>query len=612
LSFRTIPVSLLSLFRAATMEDWTDIMYISIYGCNVYSSGIYYDLASYDPKYYGQDAVGADNNFFATWEEVPNYFKCNKPAAQPALSAFYWIFFIMVCSWVMLALFVGAITIAMSETMDADEGDDDAEAEEEAHRDKIAPRAEDMATMLKQIWNKYAVATGDRLMPVENEIPQYRWGAYSRFAELNRNFANLEWFQTFVTLTILAAGVTVGVDTELLAPEPMGQNFPTPADDASSLANQLWYWDTVINWIFTVEVTVKLVGEDWHPWTYFDDGWNVFDFIIVFTSWLPVLMDAFGAGGGGGLGALKLLRLLRLFRIMRVVKKLPELTVIVEALLVAMESIGFIALIIFVVFYLFAILGMMLFSKNDPWHYGKLHRALLTLMRVSTFEDWTDVMYINVYGCAKWGYNDDSLSEQCTERNYSVKWWAAFYFIIFIFLGSFTLITLFVGVVTTSMEEAQGKQRKIMEGEKDANDYFTELGVPPGAVKDVMEMFEILDTNTDGEVTLTEFMAACKCVTEIDGNEQEFPAKLLLEDAGFCDDKSGGEVPDKGNPFILLKWMMNYMARCAGSKASFKYEVEEVEDAAVAALAQAELAKKAKVPAKGSRGASKGDLESSF
>jgi hypothetical protein len=67
----------------------------------------------------------------------------------------------------------------------------------------------------------------------------------------------------------------------------MGQNFATPADSASSLANQLWYWDTIINWIFTVEVTVKLVGEDWHPWTYFDDGWNVFDFIIVSTSWLP-------------------------------------------------------------------------------------------------------------------------------------------------------------------------------------------------------------------------------------------------------------------------------------------------------------------------------------
>jgi len=329
-----------------------------------------------------------------------------------------------------------------------------------------------------------------------------------------------------------------------------------------------------------------------------------------------VILDAAGAGGGGGLGALKLLRLLRLFRIMRVVKKLPELTVIVEALLVAMESIGFIALIIFVVFYLFAILGMMLFEENDPWHYGKLHRALLTLMRISTFEDWTDVMYINVYGCAKWGYNDDSLATTCTQRNYTTKWWAAFYFIIFIFLGSFTLITLFVGVVTTSMEEAQGKQRKIMEGERDTSDYFSEYGVPSEAVKEVMDLFAILDTDEDGEVTLTEFMAACKCVTELEGNEKDFPAKLLLEDAGFCDDKTGGEIPERGNPFTLMKYIMNYMARCAGSKATFTYQVEEADEAAVAALAQAEAAKKAKLPSptiKKQKSGNKGnDLESTF
>ena len=44
------------------------------------------------------------------------------------------------------------------------------------------------------------------------------------------------------------------------------------------------------------------------------------------------------------------------------------------------------------VFYLFAVLGVVLFGTNDPWHYGSLHRAMLTLFRVSTFEDWTDVM----------------------------------------------------------------------------------------------------------------------------------------------------------------------------------------------------------------------------
>ena len=62
---------------------------------------------------------------------------------------------------------------------------------------------------------------------------------------------------------------------------------------------------------------------------------------------------------------------------------------------------GFIAIILFIFFYVFAIIGMIMFKENDPWHFGTLHISLLTLFRCATLEDWTDVMYINMHGCAK-------------------------------------------------------------------------------------------------------------------------------------------------------------------------------------------------------------------
>jgi len=49
---------------------------------------------------------------------------------------------------------------------------------------------------------------------------------------------------------------------------------------------------------------------------------------------------------------------------------------------------------------------MILFQLNDPWHFGSLHMTMLTLFRCATGEDWTDVMYINSYGCDKFGYSD--------------------------------------------------------------------------------------------------------------------------------------------------------------------------------------------------------------
>ena len=42
----------------------------------------------------------------------------------------------------------------------------------------------------------------------------------------------------------------------------------------------LFQVDMMINVIFTVEVVMKVIGEDWHPWRYFYTAWNNFDFII--------------------------------------------------------------------------------------------------------------------------------------------------------------------------------------------------------------------------------------------------------------------------------------------------------------------------------------------
>ena len=37
-------------------------------------------------------------------------------------------------------------------------------------------------------------------------------------------------------------------------------------------------------------------------------------------------------------------------------------------------------------------------------------QSYVTLFRMSTMEDWTDVMYINMYGCSKYGYEPGSVS----------------------------------------------------------------------------------------------------------------------------------------------------------------------------------------------------------
>lgn len=55
-------------------------------------------------------------------------------------------------------------------------------------------------------------------------------------------------------------------------------------------------------------------------------------------------------------------------------------------------------MLLMLLFYLFAVLGVSVFGLNDPIHFGSLHMAFITLFRCATLEDWTDVMYINMYG----------------------------------------------------------------------------------------------------------------------------------------------------------------------------------------------------------------------
>ena len=49
--------------------------------------------------------------------------------------------------------------------------------------------------------------------------------------------------------------------------------------------------------------------------------------------------------------------------------------------------------------FVFASFAVSLFRKNDEFHFGNMRKSMLTLFRCSTLEDWSDVMYTQIYGC---------------------------------------------------------------------------------------------------------------------------------------------------------------------------------------------------------------------
>ena len=99
-------------------------------------------------------------------------------------------------------------------------------------------------------------------------------------------------------------------------------------------------------------------------------------------------------------------------------------------------------------------MGVHLFAANDPVHFSHLHVSLLSLFRVVTLEDWTDIMYISIYGCNNYGYSDNP--QLCTAP-VARPFVAPLFFVSFVLLGTMIMLNLFIGIVISNMTDLHKK-----------------------------------------------------------------------------------------------------------------------------------------------------------
>lgn len=237
----------------------------------------------------------------------------------------------------------------------------------------------------------------------------------------------------FVTVSaVAAAGIVVGLETS--------------RDIMAEYGPVLLAIDRVILSIFVAEVVAKIMAFGPKPWRYFQDPWNVFDFLVVTLCILPI--------GGNYVSVLRLVRTLRLLRLLTV---LPKLQLIVGALLKSIPSIGYVGLLLGLHFYIYAVLGVFIFGGNDTVHFGSLGRSMLTLFQVLTLEGWADIMRTQIYGCAEFGY--ENFKELCAAPNPSPVA-ASIYFVSFIIVGTMIILNLFIGVIMNGMQEIERENEK--------------------------------------------------------------------------------------------------------------------------------------------------------
>jgi len=246
-----------------------------------------------------------------------------------------------------------------------------------------------------------------------------------------KKIADAKWFQNFIIAVILAAGVIVGFET-----------YRGFAEEHHVVLGTL---NSIVLWIFVAEIVVKMGAHGTKFWRYFYDPWNVFDFLIVAVCFMPI--DA---------QYVTVLRLARLLRVLKLVRALPKLQILVGALLKSIPSMLYVSVLLFLLFYLYGVAGTFLFADNDPVHFRNLQISMLSLFRAVTLEDWTDLMYINMYGSDAYGYDAAMLAE-LQPKSHAMPTFGALFFVSFVLVGTMIILNLFIGVIMNGMDEAQAE-----------------------------------------------------------------------------------------------------------------------------------------------------------
>lgn len=194
-----------------------------------------------------------------------------------------------------------------------------------------------------------------------------------------RNLVNKPGFSNYITLNIVAAVVVIGY-----------QSYPQYANNV--VLNAI---DVTIFANFTAEVILKVIAEEFKPWLFFTRpetrAWNWFDFIIV-VSGMPI----------PGSTNLKFLRVARLLRLTKMFKRFPQLNMIVLGIIDSTSFLTYIVALWFLLQYMYAVLGIILFAENDPWHFRSLEHTFFTLLQMTTLDVrcCTTSMFI----CRMWLY----------------------------------------------------------------------------------------------------------------------------------------------------------------------------------------------------------------
>lgn len=237
-------------------------------------------------------------------------------------------------------------------------------------------------------------------------------------------FVHSDPFRNAILVIIIINAICLGLDTDKAINAQYGQ--------------LLFQIDMIVTAIFVWEISMKLYAD---RMTFFKDGWNVFDFIIVLASVLMISSQWISV-----LRIFRVMRVLRVLRVFRVFGFVKELRRVVDALFKAIPGMSAIIAVLGLLFYVSAVITTDLFGTEEPELFGSIGASIFTLFQIMTGDGWSEVVRL--------------IGEHHP--------WAWAFFVPFVIISSFAVLNLFIAVIVDALQTEQAQTLEDTLGEAEA------------------------------------------------------------------------------------------------------------------------------------------------
>eukprot|EP00949_MAST-11_sp_MAST-11-sp1_P001842 g1842.t1 len=246
-------------------------------------------------------------------------------------------------------------------------------------------------------------------------------------------------------------------------------------DDNVTLQQVLRIGDYIFMVVFTIEAVVKIIAFGFFlpPGSYLGDAWNRLDFVVLIVTYVGMGCADCQSGIG------RTLRVGRILRPLRMINRNEGMKVIVDALLRSLPAVSYNVVLLFIYIFIFGVLGLTLFAgaffrcndasiverascqgtfinsagipaprvwANPDYSFDDIFSGMLTLCKVVTRRGWLPVMYSAM---------DITEVDMQPSRDNSVAS-AAIYFVLYLFIGAFFMLKIFVGIVVGTFRQFSG------------------------------------------------------------------------------------------------------------------------------------------------------------